>query len=47
MYMVLVVEDDAGIRGILRTLLEAQQFRVVEAETGERGIIEARSHRPD
>jgi two-component system, OmpR family, KDP operon response regulator KdpE len=47
MYMVLIVEDDAGIRGILRTLLEAQQFRVVEAETGERGIIEARGHRPD
>jgi two-component system KDP operon response regulator KdpE len=47
MYMVLIVEDDAGIRGILRTLLEAQQLRVVEAETGERGIIEARGHRPD
>jgi two-component system, OmpR family, KDP operon response regulator KdpE len=46
MYMVLVVEDDAGIRGILRTLLETQQFRVVEAETGTRGI-EARGHRPD
>jgi len=47
MYLVLIVEDDAEIRGVLRTLLEAQQHRVVEAETGERGIIEARSHRPD
>ena len=48
MYLVLVVEDDPGIRGILRTLLEAQQYRVVEAETGARGVIEARGgHRPD
>ena len=48
MYQVLVVEDDIGIRGILRTLLEAQHYRVVEAESGGRGIIEARgSHRPD
>lgn len=47
MYQVLVIEDDRGIRSILRTLLEAQQHRVVEAETGERGITEARGHRPD
>lgn len=48
MYLILIVEDDAGIRSILRTLLEAKQYRVVEAQTGERGIIESRgSHRPD
>jgi len=47
MFLVLVVEDDAGIRGVLRTLLESQQYRVVEAETGARGISEARNHRPD
>jgi two-component system, OmpR family, KDP operon response regulator KdpE len=47
MFQVLVVEDDAGIRGLLRMLLEAQQYRVVEAESGQRGAIEARSHRPD
>ena len=47
MFQVLVVEDDPGIRGLLRMLLEAQQYRVVEAESGQRGAIEARSHRPD
>lgn len=47
MFRVLVVEDDAGIRGVLRMLLESQHYRVVEAESAARGIIEARSHRPD
>jgi two-component system KDP operon response regulator KdpE len=47
MYLVLVIEDDAGIRGILRTLLETQHYRVVEVENGGRGVIEARSRRPD
>jgi len=47
MYLVLIIEDDAGIRGILRTLLETQHHRVVEAENGARGVIEARSRRPD
>jgi two-component system, OmpR family, KDP operon response regulator KdpE len=47
MFLVLIVEDDAGIRGVLRTLLESQRYRVAEAETGERGVVEARSYRPD
>jgi two-component system KDP operon response regulator KdpE len=47
MYLVLIIEDDSGIRGILRTLLETQQYRVVEAENGARGVIEARNRRPD
>lgn len=47
MFRVLIVEDDAGIRSVLRTLLESQPYRVVEAETAERGVIEARNHRPD
>jgi two-component system KDP operon response regulator KdpE len=47
MYLVLIVEDDAAIRGVLCTLLEAQHYRVVEAQTGARGITEARTHRPD
>jgi two-component system KDP operon response regulator KdpE len=47
MFMVLIVEDDAGIRGVLRTLLESQHYRVVEAESATRGAIEARNHRPD
>jgi two-component system, OmpR family, KDP operon response regulator KdpE len=47
MFLILIVEDDAELRSILRTLLESNQYRVAEAATGQRGIIEARSHRPD
>ena len=47
MFLVLVVEDDAGIRTVLRTLLESQHYRVAEAENAARGAIEARAHRPD
>ncbi len=47
MYQILIVEDDEGIRSILRTLLGTQNYRVIEAINGARGIIEARSHRPD
>jgi two-component system KDP operon response regulator KdpE len=47
MFQVLVVEDDTGIRKVLQTLLESQHYRVVEAESAARGILEARNHRPD
>ena len=47
MFLVLIVEDDAGIRGMLKVLLESQHYRVVEAESAARGTIEARNHRPD
>lgn len=44
---VLIVEDEPQIRRVLRTLLELERFRVIEAETAERGMLEARSHKPD
>ena len=47
MHLVLVVEDDAGIRRVLRTLLDAEGYRVAEASTGARALIEAQGHRPD
>ncbi len=47
MHQILVVEDEPGIREVLRVLLEAENYRVVEAETAERAEIEARSHKPD
>ncbi len=46
-FRILVIEDDAGIRGMLRVLLESQHYQVVEAQSAARGTIEARSHRPD
>jgi two-component system, OmpR family, KDP operon response regulator KdpE len=47
MFLVLIVEDDEELSGVLRTLLESHGYRVVNAATGARGLIEARSHRPD
>jgi two-component system KDP operon response regulator KdpE len=47
MHRVLVVEDDGSIRNVVRALLEAENYRVVEAETAVRAGIEARSHKPD
>jgi two-component system KDP operon response regulator KdpE len=46
-HQILAIEDDAGIRSVIRVLLQAEQYRVIEAETAARGEIEARSHKPD
>ena len=47
MHQVLVIEDEPSIRRVLKVLLEAERFRVIEAETALRAEIEARSHKPD
>lgn len=47
MFSVLVIEDDEDLRRVLRTMLEAHGYRCVEAADARRGLIEARSHRPD
>lgn len=47
MHQILVIEDEPGIRTVLRVLLEAENYRVIEAGSAERGEIEARSHKPD
>jgi two-component system KDP operon response regulator KdpE len=47
MHRIVIVEDDAGIRNVVRTLLEAKNYRVVEAETAARAEAEARGHKPD
>jgi two-component system, OmpR family, KDP operon response regulator KdpE len=47
MHQILVVEDDAGIREVLRVLLTAANCRFVEAGTAARGLIEANAHKPD
>ncbi len=47
MHQVLVVEDEPAIRNVLRVLLEAGHYRVIEADTAMRAQIEARSHKPD
>jgi two-component system KDP operon response regulator KdpE len=44
---VVVIEDDPQIRRLLRTVLPMEGFEVFEAETGERGLVEAATRKPD
>jgi two-component system KDP operon response regulator KdpE len=44
---ILIIEDEPEIRRFLRTSLASEDYRVVEAETGERGAIEAGTLKPD
>ena|ERR1700741_5115268 len=44
---VLIVEDEPDIRRFLRSSLGTEGYRVVESETGERGTIDAGTHKPD
>jgi two-component system KDP operon response regulator KdpE len=45
--LVLVIEDDPQVRRFLRTSLKAHGFALLEAESGERGLLEAAQHVPD
>jgi two-component system KDP operon response regulator KdpE len=47
MHQVLVIEDEPAIRNVLKVLLQAEQYRVIEADTALRAEIETRSHKPD
>jgi two-component system KDP operon response regulator KdpE len=44
---ILVVEDEPDIRQFLRSSLGAEGYRVVESASGERGAIDAGTHKPD
>jgi len=44
---VLIVEDEKGIRRLLRTALEGDAVRVFEAEDLARGLVEAATRKPD
>lgn len=47
MTSVLIVEDEQAIRRFLRTALEAEGIRVFDAETLQRGLLEAATRKPD
>lgn len=44
---VLLVEDEPHIRRVLNAVLAEEGYRVYEAETGARGLIEASTRKPD
>ncbi len=44
---IIVVEDEKQIRRFVRSALEAEGCRVVEAETGKQGLVEAGIRKPD
>lgn len=46
-HAVLIIDDEPQLRRLLRTTLSAEGFRVIEADTAQRGLIEAASHKPD
>ena len=45
--MVIVIEDEPQIRRFLRASLATQGFRLVEAVTGEDGLVQAATRQPD
>ncbi|MEW7314095.1 two-component system response regulator KdpE [Buttiauxella gaviniae] len=47
MISVLIVEDEKEIRRFLRTALEGESLRVHEADTLQRGLLEAATRKPD
>ena len=44
---ILVIEDQEDSRRIMRDLLTSAGYHVIEAVTGEEGVTEAETHRPD
>jgi two-component system KDP operon response regulator KdpE len=44
---ILVIDDEPQMRRLLRVALEAADYRVFEAATGQEGLVEAASRQPD
>jgi len=44
--LVLVVDDDAGVRELMQRFLESKGYRVLTAASGTAGLAAAREHRP-
>jgi two-component system KDP operon response regulator KdpE len=45
--IILIIDDEAQIRRFLRVSLEAAGYRIVEAATGQDGVVQAAMSRPD
>ena len=44
---VIVIEDEPQLRHVLRTTLETNGFRCIESESAHRGLVDAKTLRPD
>jgi two-component system, OmpR family, KDP operon response regulator KdpE len=44
---IILIEDETSMRRLLKTILTAQGYLVIEAETGRRGLIEAGTRKSD
>ncbi|HTA29084.1 MAG TPA: response regulator, partial [Candidatus Cybelea sp.] len=45
--IVLIIDDEIQIRRLLRVSLEGNGYRVIEAASGQEGLVEAAQRRPD
>ena len=45
--VILIVEDEPGLRRVLRAAFGVEGYRVMESATGRRGTIDAGTHKPD
>ena len=43
----LIIDDEVQIRRLLRLVLEGENYKVHEAETGQLGLMEIATHKPD
>ena len=46
-HVALVIDDEVQIRRLLRVVLESENYQVLEAETGQQGLMEIAGRRPD
>ena len=46
-HQILIVDDEPAIRNVLRVVLGGEGYKLIEADTAARAVIEARSHKPD
>jgi two-component system nitrogen regulation response regulator NtrX len=46
-HVILYVDDDPDFRDAMRTVLESNGYSLVEASTGEEGLIQYNMHTPD
>ena len=47
MNKILIVDDDAGIRGLVDTTLRSDDYQIFQAESGEQAIELAKAEKPD